>query len=151
MTYRATPATEKQLAFATALINERYTGDKAEVIAKLSGLSTLGAAKTIAKLLALPKIVDGVALESGIYTDGEKIIKVYKGQSGRLLAKLLTKSGFSYLGAAERFCKGTHRMTLDEAKAYGAIYGVCCSCGATLTDENSIEAGIGPVCAKKFA
>jgi hypothetical protein len=42
-------------------------------------------------------------------------------------------------------------MTLDQAKAFGALYGACCNCGKTLTDERSIEAGIGPVCARKFA
>lgn len=41
------------------------------------------------------------------------------------------------------------RMTLAEAKEYGALYGVCCRCARTLTDEGSIEAGIGPVCASK--
>lgn len=41
-------------------------------------------------------------------------------------------------------------MSLEEAKAYGALYGVCCNCGRTLTDEKSIAAGIGPVCVKRF-
>ena len=34
------------------------------------------------------------------------------------------------------------RMSLADAKAFGALYGCCCNCGATLTDETSIEAGI---------
>ena len=33
------------------------------------------------------------------------------------------------------------------AIAYGRELGVCGVCGRTLTDENSREAGIGPVCA----
>jgi hypothetical protein len=41
-------------------------------------------------------------------------------------------------------------MTLEDAKEFGRLYGMCCQCGATLTDEKSIEAGIGPVCAGKF-
>jgi hypothetical protein len=41
-------------------------------------------------------------------------------------------------------------MSLEEAKAFGRLYGVCVRCGATLTDEQSIEAGIGPVCAGRF-
>lgn len=41
------------------------------------------------------------------------------------------------------------KMTLDEAKAFGALYGTCCVCGRTLTDEGSITAGIGPICAGK--
>ena len=43
------------------------------------------------------------------------------------------------------------RMTLDEAKEWGVRFGTCCVCGLTLTKEDSIEKGIGPVCAKRFA
>lgn len=42
------------------------------------------------------------------------------------------------------------KMTLEEAKAFGALYGTCCVCGRTLTDEKSIAAGIGPKCAQNF-
>lgn len=41
----------------------------------------------------------------------------------------------------------------DPAKAitdHGKVTGVCGCCGRTLTDPASVEAGIGPVCAKKF-
>lgn len=43
-----------------------------------------------------------------------------------------------------------HRMSLDEASAFGHLYGVCCVCSRELTDEVSIAAGIGPICARKF-
>ena len=42
------------------------------------------------------------------------------------------------------------RLTLERAKELGQLYGMCVRCGATLTDEDSIAAGIGPWCAKKF-
>lgn len=38
---------------------------------------------------------------------------------------------------------------LSDAK-YGSLYGICCVCGRTLTDESSIAAGIGPICSQKF-
>lgn len=57
---------------------------------------------------------------------------------------------FEYRGLATRFVTADARMSLEDAKAFGAIYGVCCQCGATLTAEASIEAGIGPVCAGKI-
>jgi hypothetical protein len=41
------------------------------------------------------------------------------------------------------------RMTLEDAKEFGALYGTCCVCGRLLTNEVSIEAGIGPVCGKR--
>ncbi len=36
------------------------------------------------------------------------------------------------------------------AKAYGKRYGSCSVCGRELTDGNSIDAGIGPICASKY-
>jgi len=43
-----------------------------------------------------------------------------------------------------------HRLSLEQAKAFGRLYGICVRCGATLTDETSIAAGIGPVCAGRL-
>lgn len=42
------------------------------------------------------------------------------------------------------------RMTMEEAKAFGALYGTCCRCGKTLTLERSIERGMGRKCASYF-
>lgn len=39
---------------------------------------------------------------------------------------------------------------LAAAKKYGKLAGRCCSCGKDLTDPESIEAGIGPICASRF-
>ena len=36
------------------------------------------------------------------------------------------------------------------ARATGKLTGQCCCCGRTLTDPESIEAGIGPICASKW-
>jgi len=40
---------------------------------------------------------------------------------------------------------------LQAAMKYGKLAGRCCSCGRGLTDPASIESGIGPICAGKFA
>lgn len=97
-------------------------------------------------------------LEAGMYrrADG-RIYKVQRAVhgSGMMTCKLLVVDGhgsahFEYQGLATRFVSADERMTLEQAKEFGAIYGVCCQCGATLTDETSIEAGIGPVCASRF-
>lgn len=39
---------------------------------------------------------------------------------------------------------------LEQAKLYGKRTGTCCVCGRTLTDEGSVEAGIGPICADNW-
>lgn len=41
------------------------------------------------------------------------------------------------------------RVQGDTVRAYGELYGQCMICGRTLTNEESIEAGIGPVCASR--
>jgi hypothetical protein len=149
---------EKQIAFAAKLISERVTDLTVETF---KSASKREASKMIDSLLSADrKPVEAkpadVELSSGIYRVNDSIYKVYRGQSGRMLAKLLMvedegSASFEYQGMATRFVKaGTSPMTLDEAKDFGAIYGVCCNCGRTLTDEGSIEAGIGPVCAKTF-
>jgi hypothetical protein len=45
---------------------------------------------------------------------------------------------------------GWRKMTKEEAASFGRLYGVCLACGRTLTDPESIERGIGPICASKF-
>lgn len=39
---------------------------------------------------------------------------------------------------------------LAAAMKYGKLAGRCCSCGRDLTNPESIEAGIGPICAGRF-
>lgn len=116
-----------------------------------------------------------VDLEAGMYRLNETIYKVQVAVhgSGRPYAKRLTAQEFCgecgehanfhddgphefvtkwkfewEKGAIQRL-RPEHRMSLEEAKEFGAIYGICCVCAATLTDEKSIEAGIGPVCGKR--
>lgn len=93
-----------------------------------------------------------IKVEAGIYLLNGVVHKVQKAVhgSGNLYAKVLQDGAFVYAPGAIRSLLPEHRMTLEQAKEYGHLYGVCCNCGATLTDEKSIEAGIGPVCAKKF-
>lgn len=56
---------------------------------------------------------------------------------------------FEYAPDAIKTLAPMYRMTLEEAKALGALYGTCIVCGRTLSDEKSVAAGIGPTCAKK--
>lgn len=90
--------------------------------------------------------------EDGIYLhDGEVYkVQVAKQGSGRLYAKRLQDGAFIYAPGAVRHLSADERMTLERAQEYGRLYGICCRCGAELTDEVSIEAGIGPICATKF-
>lgn len=92
----------------------------------------------------------------GMYRKDGRIFKVQIAihGSGKPYAKELIQFGegqdarFEYAQGMVYKLNPSDMMTLEEAKEFGALYGVCCVCGRLLTDEKSIEAGIGPVCAK---
>ena len=46
--------------------------------------------------------------------------------------------------------KNIGEQPLEEAKRYGRVTGSCSVCGRELTNKDSIEAGIGPICAEAF-
>lgn len=99
--------------------------------------------------------------EPGMYRADDKIFKVQRSRSSdRLYAKELVhingerlteidqvvKFEFRYDRGAIFKLKPEHRMSLEEAKAFGIRYGVCCVCGAWLSNATSVALGIGPVC-----
>lgn len=91
--------------------------------------------------------------EAGMYRQDGVVyrVKVARG-SGNLYAMRYVPEGgerFVYAPGMVRRLSATDRLSLDEAKALGHEYGQCCVCGAELTDPKSVEAGIGPVCAKR--
>lgn len=87
----------------------------------------------------------------GLHQVGEDIYKVQRGQSGNLYAQALVGGVWDYQGQRPlaRLSDAT-LMTLEQAKEYGRRTGVCCQCGRELSKPESIEAGIGPVCAGRF-
>jgi hypothetical protein len=154
------PATEKQVAFIARLAQERG------VATPVAGTKKAATAE-IERLLALPKAAPsshpdsqakgGTATE-GMHKVGDEIFKVQKAVhgSGHLYCKRLVpgegfgaKATFVYAPGMMKQLSAATKMSLEEAKAFGALYGTCCVCGRTLTDEKSIAAGIGPVCAGK--
>lgn len=111
--------------------------------------------------------------DAGMYRspDGTRIMKVYKAVhgSGEMCAKRMvvnktaehdsetgdvTKPAeveFKYVGHAnENVPADFVLVTLDEAVAFGEVYGICMRCGAPLTKEESILAGIGSTCITYF-
>lgn len=105
--------------------------------------------------------------EDGMYRtpDGQ----IYKVQvaihgSGRLYAKKLVElaiprvlknnkirtHGFEIEQGAIGRLTPTMKMTRAEAVEFGKLYGTCCRCGLALTDDESIDRGLGKVCYTKF-
>ena len=92
-------------------------------------------------------------IKDGFYEIGEGVFKVLHSQSGNQYAKVMnTASGrWDYApGKIMDLREKGQLLELDRAKELGKLYGICMVCGATLTNETSIEAGIGPICASKF-
>jgi hypothetical protein len=97
-------------------------------------------------------VTEGMWIVGTVGAEGCRIFKVQRAVngSGRLYAKELIDDSFEYLpGGITTVATTARKMALAEAQAFGRLYGTCCKCGRTLTDEGSIAAGIGPVCAGK--
>lgn len=102
-----------------------------------------------------PKVTEG------FYRLDDDIIKVVKSQQDRLYAKKLvvfyddnhtapTKGVWEYVPGLMSKLDLDMALTKDEAAEFGQLYGVCAICGALLTNEESIERGIGPICFSKM-
>jgi hypothetical protein len=141
-------------------------GNRAEVPGELRNAVSPGAFKIQPTALR----PDAPEITEGMWKLGDRIIKIQIAHhgSGRLYGKELmlgrvreyrsegpvdvVTHHWERLVGAVRILReqGGRKMTLEEAIQFGRLYGFCCRCGTILTDENSIEAGIGPVCAEKF-
>lgn len=113
-------------------------------------------------------------VEEGMYRvslDGGPVMSIYKVQkavhgSGKLYAKVLVidvepvrdADGtviepaicyFDYAPGVIYRLRPEHKMSIEDMKQFGALYGSCCFCAKTLTDEDSIHNGYGKWCAGK--
>jgi hypothetical protein len=140
-------------------ISKGEASDAITVLKPLAAAAAKPARQAPTTRAAAPAITDGMYLKDGV---------VYKVQvavhgSGNLYAKRLeveealdadgqtvARGRFEYAPGVIRDLRPEHRMTLEQAKQFGALYGVCCRCGRTLTNEDSIEAAMGPICRGKF-
>lgn len=78
--------------------------------------------------------------------DGERVIQfVLEGEriEGLEVSFVYVRGGVYQIDPA-------WKMSLEQAKQFGALYGTCIRCGRTLTREDSIERMMGSTCAKKF-
>jgi hypothetical protein len=94
-------------------------------------------------------------------TPDGRVFHAYLTQRGILCVKLWTPNGetdedgralgeFVYYGAARRMPADVVLMTLEDAAAFGRATGTCSQCMRHLTNDESVKAGIGPVCAGRM-
>ena len=184
----AARATDKQVAFAAKLLNEKELPegwDRADLVARIGEQDKRTISKTIDRLLALPKRADGDApaeATPGYYIVGEDEVYVVVENRAKthtyakqLIAtpkhqlvptrwgglaegsELVADDGtpiyhvrWDYApGAGRRLAKSTP-LTAKQAARLGHLYGHCIVCCRELTDPKSVEAGIGPRCAKRL-
>jgi|SRR6185295_17057753 len=162
------PPTQAQFDYLKDLIAKHDVSGVADIVdaareRAVAGTMTRAQASALIDLVKVQPLrgtkTEAAELTPGVYraTDGV-LYRVYPARAdrSRMLAKEIVVDGalnhleFVYAGAASRFVQPEGRLTLEEAKAFGATTGYCIACGAELTDPDSIAAGIGPVCATKF-
>lgn len=98
-------------------------------------------------------------LEEGFYSLDSQIFKVQRNLEGtRKYAKVLELSDvddnghtarWEYAAGAISNLRPEMKLTESDAASFGKLYGICCICSARLTNEKSIDRGIGPICADK--
>lgn len=97
-----------------------------------------------------------VGVGDGFYKRDGVIFKVQVAVhgSGRPYAKQLVvadgSASWEYAPGMVRVLQPEDKLTLEQAAEFGRLYGICAICAAPLTNEESIEAGIGPVCRGKI-
>jgi hypothetical protein len=129
----------------------------------------------------LQEMADGPAPAAPAPTTGEALAEVTEGLyatpnglifkvqvahhgSGQLYAKQLVEleeprlvrgktatHGFVYVPGAIKRLRPEWKMSLEDAMAWGKLYGSCCRCGIILTEDSSIERGLGRICYGKLA
>lgn len=156
------PLTDRQRSYLHSLVVDLFKASdmtpetRDEMISKLPTLNRQEASELIEELkLALSDARKTAELEDGFYEYENTVYKVVHAVngSGRQYAKALDlETGeWAYApGAIKTVTLLASKLTLDKAKELGQLYGMCVRCGRTLTDETSIAAGIGPICAGRF-
>lgn len=174
------PASQKQFDFIKKLIGEReLSPELAEQVrearekAVQHRLTSKAASTLIDALLAAPKAsVQAIPnsfqqatedITAGMYwIHGDHLVRVYRGQqSGHLLVKRVhieqdgddTTVSYEYLGAASRVMTKAatpQRIPLEQVGQLGVVTNICMVCGRRLDDPESVDRGIGPVCAQNY-
>lgn len=163
-----TPATEKQMAFIARLVKEVADFSPLDIaqqdyLTQMKGqeqISKDGASYLISGLLRCDKKPRAMA-QPGYYAkqDGTYLVVVTNRAGNATYAKRLdvtkedgrrAKARWVYAPGEGQEVAHMSPMTLAEAAKFGHLHGVCFVCCRALTDPESVQRGIGPVCATKF-
>ena len=91
------------------------------------------------------------AVEPGYYTrDGLVYVVVHNKAKTNVYAKRMNLATGRWEYAAGAVQGLVERLTVEQAAELGHLHGRCVLCGAELSDPESVERGIGPVCVKRL-
>lgn len=144
--------TEKQLSYALALAVRAGLPATPTTLSAMTRAQVSQFITDMRNVPAAPRAQAPVEITEGVYRHADTYARVKRAVhgSGNLYATVLRAGSWEYAPGLVRRLTMADRLTLEEAKAYGHLYGQCIVCGRTLTDEKSIEAGIGPICAGRL-
>lgn len=165
------PMSTKQAGLITRLATERTLTPA--IIAELDQtraaweagypVSSKSASRLIETLFGRPRkpAAEGEFAQPGYYVEagGDFIVVVENKAKTATYAKRLVigtksngaeKPSWEYAPGVGKTLAGLTPMTLQQAAAFGHAHGYCLICFRQLTDPKSVEAGIGPICSKKF-
>lgn len=167
------PATPKQLAYIQTLMTKVYGENVDEAFcvfietepdtkaasAKIDSLRGILDGKVIGPKTSTPSTPTH-SVPNGIHYAHGIVYRVRESKAGHQYAeRLLTQiereenEGKAWLYEGRKPLAGLSAdtiLTFQQAKAYGKAYGICADCGKLLSNPDSVEAGIGPVCASKW-
>lgn len=160
------PASERQVSYLSDLLAQRewptylpMTREDASQRVAEGTLDGRTASSLIDALRGAPKVATNsvASLSVGMYRTADgTFYRVHESrESGRLYAKRMVwdltepKPRFEYDRGAIYTLTSADRLSLSDARAWGVETGVCCVCGAFLTDSKSVARGIGPICEGK--
>lgn len=156
-------ASEKAVAWARTLWTQKQTdllpAKLRPVVQRMSTgkIAARDCSELIEALKALPyrqrtqQAAPAQPVGDGFYKLDGDFVKVQeaKNGSGRLYAKRWDGSQWEYEAGLIRKIRPEMALTAEQAKEWGDLYGCCIYCSRDLTDERSIDAGYGPICAEK--
>lgn len=160
---RRSAATARQIDYLQALMKDRDSGiDPSDVDVIVAawiegGILTKGfVSEKIDEYKALPNRARKLA-EPGYYMHNGIMYCVVenKAKTGTYAKALIVNGSGRWSWEYEKgkvlFLADLVPLTIEEAAAFGKLHGQCAVCLRPLVDPKSVEAGIGPHCAKKLA
>lgn len=143
--------TERQLA----AVNRNLDGAKSVAAAPTVNAERLEKAFQTAqdKGLKYPRIVLGGIKISPAGANSKNVGALYVKEGSQYLGKVMSGKFLRVRECTEEQAKVVVDLINDPmgyAEAYGKRTGICCCCGRELTNDVSIQRGIGPICADKF-